>query len=128
MKESLELTQVLKASPADVFEAWLTSDGHSEMTGGEAEISKVEGSAYTAWDGYISGKTVSFIENKEIVQTWRTTEFSNSDEDSNLVVRFKEIPDGCELTLIHTNIAEGQTQYIKGWQDFYFTPMQEYFG
>lgn len=127
MKESLELTQVLNAPPAAVFEAWLDSGKHSEMTGGEAEISKVEGSRYTAWDGYISGKTISFVENKEIVQTWRTTEFADSDDDSNLVVRFKEVAGGCELTLIHTNIPEGQTQYVKGWQDFYFTPMQEYF-
>jgi hypothetical protein len=38
-----------------------------------------------------------------------------------------EVTDGCELTLIHTNIPEAQTQYKQGWIDNYFTPMKNYF-
>lgn len=128
MKESLELVQIFNATPEAIFNAWLDSEQHSAMTGGEAHLSVISGSEYTAWDGYISGKTISTLSNQEIVQTWRTTEFSNSDEDSKLIIRFKEVDGGCELTLIQSNIPEGQTQYVKGWQDFYFTPMKEYFG
>lgn len=63
----------------------------------------------------------------EIQQSWRTSEFSDDDEDSNLIIQFNEHPDGTELVLTHTNIPEGQTQYLSGWEDHYFEPMTEYF-
>jgi len=38
------------------------------------------------------------------------------------------MPDGTLLTLKHWNIPDGQAEgYESSWQDFYFTPMQEYF-
>jgi activator of HSP90 ATPase len=34
-----------------------------------------------------------------------------------------------KLTLVHTNIPTGQEDsYKKGWEDFYFKPMREFFG
>lgn len=128
MKESLTISTKFKASASALFDAWLNSEKHTAMTGGEAICSVEIGAEYSAWDGYISGKNVAFISNKEIVQTWRTTEFSDADEDSHLVVSFKDLNDGCEMTITHTNIPEGQTQYQKGWVDFYIEPMSEYFG
>jgi activator of HSP90 ATPase len=67
------------------------------------------------------------ISNQEIVQSWRTSEFTDNDEDSKLIIRFKEIESGTALTLIHSNIPEGQTQYKQGWIDHYFIPMKQYF-
>lgn len=97
------------------------------MTGGEAVCSNEEGKEFSAWDGYISGSNTSLTPYSEIVQSWRTTEFPTAAEDSHLVVRFKEVNDACEVTLIHTNIPEGQTQYLQGWKDHYFDPMRAYF-
>ncbi len=74
------------------------------------------------------GKTISLIPNEEIVQSWRTSEFAPSDEDSQLTIRLRTVEGGCELTLIQTNIPEGQTQYEQGWVDNYFDPMHELFG
>ena len=127
MKESLELTITLSTTPSDVYNAFLNSEKHSEMTGGEAIFNNEIGGKFTAWDGYISGENKSLIENEEIIQSWRTTDFDESDEDSELILRFKESNSGCELTLIHANIPEGETQYNQGWEDHYFTPMKEYF-
>ena len=128
MKESLELSATFKASPEAIYQAWLDGDKHAAMTGGDATGSAQEGTAYTAWDGYITGKNLSLSPNSEIVQSWRTSEFADSDEDSHLVVRLEGVEDGCKVTLIHTNIPEGQTQYEQGWVNHYFNPMQEYFG
>ncbi|GAB5409367.1 MAG: hypothetical protein BalsKO_17320 [Balneolaceae bacterium] len=97
------------------------------MTGGEASCTDYVGGTFTAWDGYISGTNISLIENKEIKQSWRTTEFTDSDDDSELIIRLKNIDEGCELTLIHSNIPEGQSDYKKGWIEYYFNPMKEYF-
>lgn len=128
MKESLTLSAIFAVAPERVYKAWLNSREQSGMTGGVAMISAVEGGTFTAWDGYISGKNIELLPYSKIVQSWRTTEFDDEDEDSRLEITFKQVNEGCEITLHHTNIPEGQTQYKKGWEEYYFTPMKKYFG
>lgn len=127
MKESLTMKKHISATPGQIFNAWLDSDKHSEMTGGEAKCSSEVGGTFTAWDGYIRGRNLELIENKKIVQSWRTTEFDESDEDSLLTIELTESENGTELILTHTNIPEGQTQYEQGWIEYYFEPMKSYF-
>lgn len=127
MKESVEITETLSASASEVYNAWLDSEKHSDMTGGEANCSDEVGGTFTAWDEYISGTNTSLVQNKEIIQSWRTVEFEESDEDSELIIRLKDIDGGCELTLIHNNIPEGQSQYKEGWLENYLEPMKIYF-
>jgi activator of HSP90 ATPase len=128
MKAAFQLTTTLSATPQELYAAWLDSHAHGNMTGGEAECSAEVGGSFSAWDGYISGTNVSLTPNTEIVQQWRTTEFTDSDADSLLTIRLKEIPEGCQLTLIHTEIPEGQPDYEQGWEEHYFSPMRAYFG
>jgi len=97
------------------------------MTGGKALCGNKIGDPFSAWDGYIWGENLELIENKKIVQSWRTTEFSEMDEDSNLTIQFSEIDNGTALRLIHTNIPKGQTQYKQGWINHYLTPMKAFF-
>ena len=127
MKESIRLKEIFKVKPSAIFNAWLNSETHTKMTGGEAVCEPKEGSEFSAWDGYIFGNNIELIKNTSIIQSWRTTEFNETDEDSILEIRLKELESGTELTLIHTNIPEGQTQYKKGWVEHYFEPMLEFF-
>ena len=125
--EEIEIKETFDVLPEAIYQAWLDSKKHSNMTGGDASCSNQEGASFTAWDGYITGTNVELIENKKIVQSWRTSEFLKTDEDSLLTIELKKISDGTELTLTHKNIPKGQTQYKQGWIDHYFTPMKEYF-
>ncbi|MFY0605904.1 MAG: SRPBCC domain-containing protein [Cyclobacteriaceae bacterium] len=127
MPTSFILKKHLQISPAQLFHAWLNSEEHTAMTGGEAICSNQVGGQFSAWDGYISGSNISLVLNEEIIQSWRTTEFEESDQDSELIIKLTEENDGCLLTLIHRNIPEGQSDYKQGWIDHYFTPMKEYF-
>lgn len=127
MKEEFEIKTLLFASASEVYKAWLDSSKHSEMTGGEASCSNKVGASFSAWDGYITGKNIALLENEEIIQSWRTSEFNETDEDSELSIKFNETRDGCELIIFHSNIPEGQTQYEQGWREHYFEPMQAYF-
>ena len=127
MKESFELRVTFNVKPSVIYEAWLNSEEHSKMTGGEASCSHEIGGTFFAWDHYISGTNKSLKINEEIIQSWRTEEFKETDEDSELIIKLKEVKDGCELTLIHTNIPEAQTQYKQGWIDNYFIPIKNYF-
>lgn len=127
MKQSIKLEATFNASPETLYNAWLDSVIHSEMTGGEANCSNEINGAFSAWDGYISGTNKSLIPTKEIVQLWRTTEFLESDNDSELIIQISKTEEGSLLTLIHNNIPEGQSDYEKGWIEHYFEPMKHYF-
>ena len=119
--------QTINASPETLYSTWLDSEGHSIRTGGEAHFSDVINDKFTAWDGYITRSNIELVSNEKIVQGWRTSEFDSSDEESLLEIQLKPLGDQAELTLIHTNIPAGQTQYENGWIESYFETMKENF-
>ncbi len=128
MSYDLELVCELPASPQAVYEAWLSSAGHSAMTGAKAKASKKLGAAYSAWDGYIVGRNLELDYNRRIVQSWRTTEFAAGDPDSTVTVELTPLGAETRLTLRHAGVPDGQTSYENGgWREFYFEPMQAYF-
>jgi activator of HSP90 ATPase len=127
MNNQIQLKEKFSVKPETLYNAWLDSEIHSAMTGGEANCSDKVDAKFTAWDGYISGTNEALVPNKEIVQKWRTTEFKETDKDSKLIISIEAIENGSLLTLTHTNIPEGQSDYEKGWIEHYFNPMKEYF-
>jgi uncharacterized protein YndB with AHSA1/START domain len=128
MPYTYTLTAIIPASPADVYQAWLDSIGHSEMTGGEAEMSDQVGAEVSAWDGYISGRNLELVPGERIVQSWRTSEFGDEHEDSVITIVLQEVGGGTLLTLEHGNVPDEQRSYEEdGWQSNYFEPMVAYF-
>jgi len=128
MSYDFELVCDLPASPRAIYEAWLSSAGHSAMTGAKAKASKKVGAAYSAWDGYIVGRNLELEPNRRIVQSWRTSEFAANDPDSTVTIALSPIGAGARLSLKHTGVPDGQTSYEnEGWREFYFEPMQAYF-
>lgn len=128
MRETFELKEIFGVPPSKIYHAWLDSELHTKMTGGDAECGNQVGDSFTAWDGYIFGTNIELVINQKIVQKWRTSEFSEEDEDSLLSITLNKTSEGTELVLSHSNIPKGQTQYEQGWLDHYFTPMKEFFG
>jgi activator of HSP90 ATPase len=128
MKRTIRLTATIPAKPAVVYAAWLDGKQHSAMTGEKATSQARVGGKFTAWDGYISGTHLELKPGKEIVQAWRSTEFPDDAPDSLLEVRFEAAPRGTKLTLIHSEIPDGQAEsYAQGWREFYFAPMKKFF-
>ena len=117
----------IKATSVQIYRTWLNSAGHTEMTGGVAKITDKIGGKFTAWDGYIEGKNLALEPYGRILQSWRTTEFDETDEDSVVELLMEEVDGQTELTLIHTNLPENGAQYIEGWENYYFEPMKSYF-
>jgi activator of HSP90 ATPase len=126
--ESFTLSANIPATPEQIYEAWLSSEGHSQMTGSPAEVQGRSGGSFKAWDGYIWGKTLELESYHRIVQAWRTSEFPEESPDSRVEILFEGSNGETKITLIHTDIPEGQGEsYKQGWEDFYFTPMRAYF-
>ena len=121
------LKTIINASPAEIYTAWLDSEGHTKMTGGVAEISDKVGAGFIAWDGYIEGKNLALEPNKRILQSWRTSQFEEGEKDSQLEILLSEVDGKTELTLIHSKLSESGGHYKKGWDEHYFQPMKKYF-
>ncbi len=122
------ISAVIPASPKDVFDAWLDGDQHGAMTQSSATATNEIAGIFTAHDGYINGINLELEDGERILQTWRTTQFEGSDPDSSIEVTLEQAEVGTKLTLRHWNIPDDQADgYETGWQDFYFTPMIEYF-
>ena len=58
MTYDFEVSDEIPASPDEIYAAWMSSEGHAAMTGGEAHIGPKVGDEFDAWDGYIHGKTL----------------------------------------------------------------------
>jgi activator of HSP90 ATPase len=126
--DSITMSAVVAAEPKAVYAAWMSSSGHGAMTGSGAKITARVGAAFSAWDGYITGKTLELAKDERIVQAWRTTDFGPDDPDSHLEVLLQKAKGGTKVTLVHTAIPAGHgKEYRMGWIDYYFTPMKEYF-
>ncbi len=128
MAHDFEVSDVLPGSPQAIYEAWMSTAGHTAMTGADAEVDARPGGEFSAWDGYITGRTVALGPGRRIVQTWRTSEFSADDGDSQIEVILEPVEGGSMITIRHTNVPAGQVGYEEGgWKESYFDPMREYF-
>ena len=129
MQNGFRITETIPARAADVYAAWLSRQGHTDMTGSPAQVDGRVGGKFSAWDGYIMGTTLELTPDQRIVQAWRTSEFPEEAPDSHLEILIEETNGTTTLTLIHRDLPLDQVpSYLQGWQDFYFNPMKKYFG
>jgi len=129
MSLAFSVSDVIPASPQAIYDAWLDSKGHADMTGGKpATCSTAVGGAFTVWDGYIVGRNLALAPGKRIVQSWRTRKFTAADPDSEIEVLLDPIGNATRVTVNHRNVPDGHTSYRDGgWQRSYFEPMKVYF-
>lgn len=127
MGVAFEVSDLIPAAPEAIYQAWLSSEEHSKMTGSPARVSSITGEDFQAWDGYIEGKNLELERPRRILQQWRTTEFEESDPDSLLEILLAAEGSGSRVTIRHSDLPEHGMQYRQGWIEAYFMPMKEYF-
>ena len=127
MTIEFKVSDIIPATPSVIYDAWLSSEGHSQMTGSVAHASHEIGFVFDAWDGYISGTNVALNPGKRIIQSWRTDEFDSDHADSQIEVTLEPVSGGTLLTLLHSSVPDGQGHYEHGWQAHYFDPMKAFF-
>lgn len=111
------------ATPEGLARAFLDAEQHALMTGAGATV---EGDRFTAWDGYIEGRTLA--EGPPIVQEWSTADFPEGAPPSRLEIHLRAVEGGTEVRFEHSEIPEGQgSAYQGGWEDFYLAPMRAWF-
>ena len=127
MTLEFKVSTFIPATPENIYAAWLDSQKHAEMTGGTANVNAIVGEDFQAWDGYIEGGNLELIPNEKIVQSWRTVDFTESEEDSHLEITLLQVENGTKITIIHSNLPPHGGQYQSGWDESYFQPMKNYF-
>jgi activator of HSP90 ATPase len=128
MTTEFTVEAMISARPLVIYAAWLDGKSHTNMTGGEATGEPTVGSEFTAWDGYIWGKNLELEPASRILQSWRTSQFTDDDEDSVIEVTLAAHGDeSTTVTLKHSNVSDDQAEgYEGGWVDHYFEPMVAY--
>src|SRR5678815_4566491 len=102
MKNGFKLSAIIPAQPAEIYKAWLSTKGHTAMTGSPAKVDGKIGGKFTAWDGYIFGTTLELTPDQFIALAWRTSEFPDEAPDSLVEISFKEAKGGTKITLTHS--------------------------
>ncbi len=124
----LKQTIIIPADPEKVYDAFVNAKTHSEFTGSKATGKPVVGAEFTAWDGYIFGKNLELVKGKKIVQEWKTTDWPEGYGPSRFELTFKKVKEGTQINMIHSNIPQEQKDELdEGWNEFYWTPLREYF-
>src|SRR5262245_15238514 len=106
--EVIRVSGVVPAAPERIFKAWLNSNEHSAMTGSRATVEPHMGGRFTAWDGYIEGRTLEIEPFRRIGQSWRSSEFPAGHPDSRLEIMFEPSHGGTLITFVHSELPAGQ--------------------
>lgn len=127
MRDTIYKTVVLPASSGDLYDMYMDSKIHSQITGAPAKIHDESGTAFEALGGLIRGMTLQVVKHRLIVQSWRTVNFDKSDRDSILIIAFEPEDDDGRIDLVHLDVPKKEFQGIAGgWESRYFSPWLEY--
>ena len=126
--KTIEQTVIFnRASPHDVYEAYMDSEKHAQFTGAKVNISREIGSEFSAYDGALNGTILELIPDAKIVQTWR-----GSDEGwvpghySTATFSLEAIDGGTRLTFVQTGVPEASFEQISaGWHKHYWPKMKQ---
>ena len=128
MEPGIKLTAIFPVSAKRLYDSWLSSNSHSSFTPGKAQIEPRNGAHFSIQNGYITGTNLILQPYGRIVQNWRTTDFPEGAPDSKLEILFEKHNSGTKLTIIHTQLPNGdEKKYEKKWKDNYLKPMKKYF-
>jgi len=114
-----------KVGPHEVYEALMDSKKHAALTGQSAMVSRRVGGAFSAYDGYITGKNLVLVPDKKIVQSWQASDWPEGCV-SKATFLLKPVRGGTALTFTQTGVPADQYTSIKqGWIDYYWKPMKK---
>jgi activator of HSP90 ATPase len=126
--KDLHQTLFFKTDALDLYNCIMNACIHTSFTGDEAIIEDKEGTAFSAFGGYITGKNIVLERGKKIIQSWRANEEGwPVDHYAEVVFVMKDIEGGCTLDFDHTAVPETNAGAIeKGWTEYYWEPLKIY--
>jgi len=120
---------VVLPAPADtLFAMYLDPKKHAAIIGGPVTISRKPNSAFRAFGGALSGRTLLVKASYLIVQSWRSTNFGKNDPDSILILGFHAAGrNRGRIDLIHLDVPKVDFKGVSaGWKLYYWKPWRKY--
>ena len=122
------ITQTIQisASPEKIYNALMSAQEFSEVTGAPAEIAQEEGGQFSCFGGQIVGRHIELKLNERIVQAWRVGSWA---EGLYSMVKFEigESGDSTTITLEHRGFPESAAEELEGgWHKMYWEPLKAY--
>ncbi len=127
MAFDLELEFILTAKPARVMQLLTDTDLIRKWSGGTAILENKEGGRFEMFDGWVTGKVLKTGTN-ELAYTWKTTEWPEGANASEVHYLLKDDVMGTKVILRHTNLPDEDEmkEHKNGWTDYFFDPMEDY--
>ena len=114
-------------TPSDLYDLYMNAEKHSIIAGSAVTIDDKEGSAFSAHQGYITGKNLQLIKDKLIVQAWRAVNWDQTAVDSTFIIYLAGQGNDVVLKMTHANVPDDSAADIeKGWFDHYWNPWKQY--
>lgn len=114
-----------KTTAEELFDILLDPRKHAEIIKSEVRISRREGDSFSAFNGMVTGKNLTIVPNRMIVQSWRGNVWKDDDFDSIVIMTFTSTKRGAKIDLIHAN-APDQFVKVEKWKELYWEPMKTY--
>jgi len=124
--KTIEQSILIKASPHEVYEAFMDSKKHSKFTESKAKISREIGGKFTIFEGDLEGKNIELIPDKKIVQSWRSNEEGwPKTHYSTITIELESTENGTLLKFKQTEVPSTSFESVReGWDEYYWGPMK----
>jgi activator of HSP90 ATPase len=124
--KNIEQSILIKASPHEVYEVFMDSKKHSKFTESRAKISREEGGKFTVFEGDLEGMNLELIQDKKIVQSWRSNEEGwPKNHYSTITIELESDENGTILKFNQTGVPLTSYESVKeGWNEYYWEPMK----
>lgn len=124
--KTIEQEIVIKATPHEVYEAFMDSKKHSKLTDGKAKVSREIGGKFSIFEGSINGTNVELEQDKKIVQKWRSEEEEWPAKHYSIVsLIFEPIKEGTLVKFTHAKIPSVVYDSVRdGWNTYYWEPLK----
>ena len=137
-EDGYAVTRIVPATPKRLFEAWLDSGEHGDMTGRPATIDASVDGPVSLLDGAVLGRVLRMEPYQRIVHELNTAQEWEDGRVTRVEVSLATGPhyggignpqdDGTTIILRHTGVDAGGAAFSPDWwESRYFRPMDAYF-
>jgi len=127
MSKTIEQSVTFPVSAETLYQLYMDRGLHAKVTGAPVTMIPEAGGSFTAYGGALSGRNLELVPSRMIVQAWRASAFTENELDSVLVLTFRDVAGGAELTMTHAGVPDHCAEMIaKGWQAHYWEKWQKY--
>ncbi len=122
-KKILQTVVFKNTTVSTLYNFYMDAKQHSLVTGAAAKIQKKEGTKFSAYGDYCSGKNLQIIPDKLIIQSWVASDWDKADPESTFILLFEQKGNDATVYVTHANVPESQYKSLKqGWNEFYWKP------